>query len=493
MFSFVSKILFCLLLIFSLAGFSLVSAADNNQTAAIEDSILPDSDLIGALCANSKWRAADFMAWVGAYNDFRNSFKEKIFPTGDKEILPNLQEVQRNTSTQLAAICTSTDYATAMGNFKNLVAAEKSAQAKLRDIDAFLQKYFQEQVDALKTKVSATDKANLKSFAAQGRAKKEGDLQAMANQMAGAAEQSLKSDLSGKEFPSADEAQRYVFAAVQERQDAINNQLAGMASQAKTVLQSQAESKVLTFLGKDGTAGFALIVNSVKQVRSDIANLYQNKTKANDKLKNQALEARKNLVLALLDKESADFRARGAAGNQAVVEQLTKVRQEFLNKAQAAVAGGDLDGLNEAVKQAQSSWQEILLTVPEAALSGKNLERICSSTPVFVAATRPQLQGLIQKIQNLNKAGAEKISTCRAKPTRKGCAAFNAVFERLALLQSDAQNFSAALTSLESQCKNQSSRGDTLKTIDNVKQSGLKLQSDWADWKKKWPQYQKAI
>ena len=313
----------------------------------------------------------------------------------------------------------------------------------------------------------------------------------MAGQMAGLIEQNLKTDLSAKKFPNAEEAQRYVAFIVEQQQNDLNNQLRGAANQMKTELQRQADLMVLSFVGKDG--GLALIIKEVQQVRSDIANLYQDRAKDSEKLKGQALEKRKNLVLALLDKELTIFRNQNLSEGQEAIRQLSNVRKVFLDETRAALLAGGIDGLNKAVKEAQNGWQKARLIMPEAALSGKDFERICSSTPVFIATVKPQLEDLARKIQNIGDAEAKRAASCQANQIRKGCAAFNAVVSHLAILQSDVQSFSNALALLENQCKNQNNSNDILKIIDNAQKSGLKLQRDWANWKARWPQYQRAI
>ena len=480
------------LAILSLAGALAVLAVDNEQaTTSQENGILPEKDLIEALCLNSQWRSADFLAWISAYGEFKKIFPEKIFPTGEKDVFPGPEQFQKESAAKLSEICVSDSYTAALDSFRSLADIEILAQTKLREADAFLQKYFQDRADVLKAKISAADKANLKSFIAREKAKKENELKSMAGQMAGLIEQNLKTDLSAKKFPNAEEAQRYVAFIVEQQQNDLNNQLRGVANQMKTELQRQADLMVLSFVGKDG--GLALIIKEVQQVRSDIANLYQDKAKDSEKLKGQALEKRKNLVLALLDKELTIFKNQNLSEGQEAIQQLSKVRKVFLDETRAVILAGDVDGLNKAVKEAQNGWQKARLIMPEAALSGKDLERICSSTPVFIATVKPQLEDLARKIQNIGDAEAKRAASCQANQTRKGCAAFNAVVSHLAILQSDVQSFSNALALLENQCKNQNNSNDILKIIDNAQKSGLKLQRDWANWKARWPQYQRAI
>jgi len=480
--------------VLSLAGAIAVLAVDNEQTTTSqENGILPEKDLIEALCLNSQWRSADFLAWLGAYGEFKESFPEKIFPTGEKDVLPIVSQFEKESAVKLSEICVSDSYTAALDSFRNLVDIGIFAQTKLREADAFLQKYFQDRVDVLKTKISATDKVNLKNFIAQEKAKQENELKSMAGQMAGLIEQNLKTDLSAKKFPNSEEAQRYVAITIEQQQNDLNNQLMGTANQMKAGLQYQADLMVLNFTGKDGGNGFDLIIKEVQQVRSDIANLYQERAKAGEKLKSQALEKRKNLVLALLDKELTIFKNQNLSENQEAVQQLNKVRKVFLDETRAALSASDVDGLNKAVKEAQNGWQKARLAMPEAALSGKDFERICSSTPAFSATVKPQLENLSRKIQSIGDAGAKRAASCSINQTRKGCAAFNAVVSHLAILQSDVQNFSGVLALLEGQCENQNNSNDILKIIDNVQKSGLKLQKDWASWKSQWPQYQRAI
>ena len=159
--------------ILSLAGALAVLAVDNEQaTTSQENGILPEKDLIEALCLNSQWRSADFLAWISAYGEFKKIFPEKIFPTGEKDVFPGPEQFQKESAAKLSEICVSDSYTAALDSFRSLADIEILAQTKLREADAFLQKYFQDRADVLKAKIFAVDKANLKNSIARRKPKK---------------------------------------------------------------------------------------------------------------------------------------------------------------------------------------------------------------------------------------------------------------------------------------------------------------------------------
>ncbi|PIU15753.1 hypothetical protein COT20_01385 [bacterium (Candidatus Gribaldobacteria) CG08_land_8_20_14_0_20_39_15] len=497
---FVSHIYFFLGLLIILAGFGLsgsnvILAADNSKAVMVAvKGILPEKDLIEAFCLNSQWRARDFLAWVQVYDNFTASSSEKFFKTNQNHIFPDSEQFQKESEVKLLTICTSTSYSTALENFQNLAALEKSVQSELRNVDVILKTYFQEQIDLQKARISPINKAELKNLISQEKAKKEKELKRLAEQMVKLAEQNLKTIISGKKFSDFQEAQNYAAFITKQQQKDISEQLTRMSYQMQAELKQQADSLATNFLKKQNS-GFNEILQELQQTHSELLSAYEKKIKANEKLKTKALEKRKNLIMVLLDKELTSFKNQGIVQNQTIIRQLNELRQTFLDKAQAAVKASDSNGLKKAIEGAQASWQEARSAMPEVKLSSENVELICSSTSAFIANIKPQLENLTQKIQSISNTATERAKVCRAHQERKGCLTFNTLINHLTSLESDAKNFSDLLANLENQCNDQkgNTKNNILKTINLVQKSGLKLQADWADWKNQWPQYQEAI
>lgn len=492
---FVSYIYFFLSLLIILASFALsgarviLAAENSNAIMFAAKGILPEKDLIEALCLNSQWRARDFLVWVQVYDNFTASSSKRFLKTDEKYVFPDSEQFQKESETKLSAICASASYGAALENFQNLAALERSAQSELRKVDVILKKYFQEQIDLQKTKISSADKAELKNLISQEKAKKERELKSMAEQMIKLAEQNLKTVISGKKFSDFQDGQDYAAFITTQQQKDIASQLLRRSYQIQEELKEQVD-----LLAKE-KSGFNEILEEVELTRSELLNVYEEKIKVNAKLKTQALEKRKNLIAILLDKELTRFENQAIIQNQPMIRQLTEIRQTFLAQAQRAVLSGDINNLKKTIKDVQTNWAEARSAMPEAQLSSENIELVCSSRAAFVSNIEPQLESLAQKIQNINNAAAKRANVCRARQEKKGCLTFNALVDHLAVLESDLKNFSAGLASLQNQCSDRkgSTKNNILKTIGLVRKSGLKLQTDWANWKNQWPQYQRDL
>jgi len=478
-----------------------------NSGNVLVGGLIFEKDLITLLCLDSQWQGGKFLAGVGAYSDFIAS-SSKEFPDLQGK-LADLAGYQKIGQEKISAVCASVGYSQAKDGFNDLDSFEKTVQNVLREIDSVIAETFQDKADILKNKIPVSQKNQVRSAVAQMKASKQGELAGLANQLTRMAQDSLIAELPKMQFPTPSEATGYASKATSDRQAEIKNQLTAMALQAQSLLRQSAQTKILEVLGSD-SAALSLIVKDVQKNRDAIMTAQQKRVEQLSKIKAQALQKRKDLAFLILsnqvDNGASRLREKELfneslssplfVNTQQAVDYLKSIKQNFNQKAQAALDSNDEKALDSAIGDGEASYRVLQLALPDILLNENSAQEFCSSTPGLKSRMQPQIDQLLVMTQKAAKPFSNKAQGCQKKAEKASCAVFNKAFSEMAAIQQTAQRIDSIFTDGAAYCPGASS--SAINDSGGVSLAGLKafslqLKQQLINWQTNWPQYKNSF
>jgi len=485
---------------------SMPTTATNSGNVLVGGLIF-EKDLIELLCLDSQWQGGEFLAGLAAYNDFIAS-SSKEFP-GIEAKLADLAAYQKTGQEKISAVCASVSHSQAKAALNDLNNFEKTVQGVLREIDSTITKTFQDKIDSLKNKISNSQKKQVGAAVAQLKASKQGELEGFARQLAKAAQESLAVELSKTQFPTPSEATGYANRATDNRQTDIKNQLAVLALQAQSLLRQEAQTKTLQVLGGD-SAALSLIVKDVQKNRDTIIALQQTRAGQLDKIKTQALQKRRDLAALILSSQvdSGALRLREKElsneslssslflNTQQAVDHLKSIKQNFNQKAQAALDSGDEKALALAIGEGAASYRVLQLELPDVLLNKDSRQEFCSSTPGLKSQMQPQIDKLLFILQKAAKPFSGKAQGCQKKAEKADCVIFNKAFSELSAIQQTARRINDVFANAAVYCRGAANGAVSVGggvSLAGLKAFSLQLKQQLIDWQANWPQYKNSF
>jgi len=481
-------------------------AAANSGNVLVGGLIL-EKDLITLLCLDSQWQGGEFLAGVGAYSDFIAS-SSKEFPDLQSK-LADLAGYQKTGQEKILAVCSAVGYSQAKDAFNDLDNFEKIVQLVLREIDSAIAKIFQDKADILKNKIPLSQKNQVRSAVAQMKASKQGELADLANQLTKMAQDFLIAELPKMQFPTPSEATGYASKATSDRQAEIKNQLTAMALQAQSSLRQSAQTKILEVLGGD-SAALSIIVKDVQKNRDAIMAIQQKRVEQLSKIKGQALQKRKDLAFLVLssqvDNGVSRLREKELANEslssplfvnaQQAVDYLNGLKQNFNQRAKAALDSNDEKVLDSAISDGEASYRVLQLALPDILLNENSAQEFCSSTPGLKSQIQPQIDQLLVMTRKAAKPFSHKARGCQKKAEKAGCAVFNKAFSEMAAIQQTVQRINSIFTDGATYCS--SATNSAMNNSGGVSLAGLKafslqLKQQLINWQTNWPQYKNSF
>lgn len=478
-----------------------------NSGNVLVGGLILEKDLITLLCLDSQWQGGDFLAGVGAYSDFIAS-SSKEFPDLPGK-LADLADYQKIGQEKISAVCVAVGYSQAKDAFSDLDSFEKIVQNVLRGIDSTIAKVFQDKADSLKNKISNSQKNQVRSAVAQLKASKQSELASFAKQLAKMAQDSLTAELPKMQFPTPSEATGYASKATSDRQVEIKNQLIGMALQAQSLLRQSAQTKMLEVLGGD-SAVLSVIVKDVQKNRDAITAIQQKRVNQLNKIKAQALQKRKDLAFLILssqvdngvgrlrEKELANESLSSPlfVNTQQAVDYLRSIKQNFNQRAKAALDIADEKALALAISDGEASYRVLQLVLPDILLNENSAQEFCSSTPGLKSQMQPQIDQLLIMAQKAAKPFSNKAQACQKKAEKAGCAVFNKAFSEMSAIQQTAQRINSIFTDGAAYCpapNDSAMNNGGGVSLAGLKAFSLQLKQQLIDWQTNWPQYKNSF
>ncbi|MDD5251628.1 MAG: hypothetical protein PHT12_03260 [Patescibacteria group bacterium] len=379
--------------------------------------LVPEKDLIDLNCAMTRWKSGSFFAAMDAIKTYMVPAAQKALNAGIDLPVPDTAGMKAEGNSRIAAICAAKTLDDAQQLTKDFARWGRDQGAEqMSGQRTVMSEKMKAQGDLIKVKVNE----QLQPFIDQETAKISPDIEARAQSIVNSILAPWKSaGLTGA--PSGTPPTEAEITAQ------VEAQLQPYIAQKKTEIETKIKAKAQTIVAPE-TKRLQAIGAIFEGIGQKIdAYIKSHEGAYGNKYKSQALKLRKNVIIALLDKnvaeatkaidanaaqldaaKKADPKAKSAADLKA---ELKTDRNAVVTKMTAAVNADDEFALSQALDDFRNKWDGIQAAGEKSAAEA--VGKICTAaTPQFAAAVK-KIEPTMAKIQSiLNQCQGQSTTDC---------------------------------------------------------------------------------